>query len=90
VPGEWAIAIGNPLGLDNTVTIGIISAMDRSSAQVGVPDKRVNFIQTDAAINPGNSGGPLKRPMRLLALTLQFGLMLRDLVLLSRLKPQHE
>lgn len=59
VPGEWAIAIGNPLGLDNTVTIGIISAMDRSSAQVGVPDKRVNFIQTDAAINPGNSGGPL-------------------------------
>lgn len=59
VPGEWAIAIGNPLGLDNTVTVGIISAMDRSSAQVGVPDKRVNFIQTDAAINPGNSGGPL-------------------------------
>lgn len=59
VPGQWAIAIGNPLGLDNTVTIGIISAMGRSSAQVGVPDKRVNFIQTDAAINPGNSGGPL-------------------------------
>ncbi len=59
VPGQWAIAIGNPLGLDNTVTVGIISAMDRSSAQVGVPDKRVNFIQTDAAINPGNSGGPL-------------------------------
>ncbi|WP_009630335.1 HhoA/HhoB/HtrA family serine endopeptidase [Synechocystis sp. PCC 7509] len=59
IPGEWAIAIGNPLGLDNTVTIGIISATDRSSAQVGVPDKRVTFIQTDAAINPGNSGGPL-------------------------------
>ncbi|MBW4637425.1 MAG: trypsin-like peptidase domain-containing protein [Gloeocapsa sp. UFS-A4-WI-NPMV-4B04] len=59
VPGEWAIAIGNPLGLDNTVTVGIISATDRSSAQVGVPNKRVNFIQTDAAINPGNSGGPL-------------------------------
>jgi S1-C subfamily serine protease len=59
VPGQWAIAIGNPLGLDNTVTVGIISATDRSSAQVGVPDKRVNFIQTDAAINPGNSGGPL-------------------------------
>jgi len=58
-PGQWAIAIGNPLGLDNTVTVGIISATDRSSAQVGVPDKRVNFIQTDAAINPGNSGGPL-------------------------------
>ena len=59
VPGQWAIAIGNPLGLDNTVTVGIISATGRTSAQVGIPDKRVRFIQTDAAINPGNSGGPL-------------------------------
>jgi S1-C subfamily serine protease len=58
-PGQWAIAIGNPLGLDNTVTAGIISAIGRSSNQVGIPDKRVQFIQTDAAINPGNSGGPL-------------------------------
>ena len=58
-PGEWAIAIGNPLGLDNTVTTGIVSGTGRSSAQVGVADKRVSFIQTDAAINPGNSGGPL-------------------------------
>ena len=59
IPGQWAIAIGNPLGLDNTVTIGIISAIGRTSSQVGIPDKRVRFIQTDAAINPGNSGGPL-------------------------------
>ena len=58
-PGEWAIAIGNPLGLDNTVTDGIVSAIGRSSGQIGAPDQRVNFIQTDAAINPGNSGGPL-------------------------------
>jgi Do/DeqQ family serine protease len=57
--GEWAIAIGNPLGLDNTVTTGIVSATGRNSSQIGVADKRVSFIQTDAAINPGNSGGPL-------------------------------
>lgn len=58
-PGEWAIAIGSPLGLDNTVTVGIISATGRSSAEVHAPDREGQFIQTDAAINPGNSGGPL-------------------------------
>ena len=57
--GDWAIAVGNPLGLDNTVTLGIVSTLNRSSAVVGIPDKRLDFIQTDAAINPGNSGGPL-------------------------------
>jgi len=57
--GDWAIAVGNPLGLDNTVTLGIVSTLKRSSAKVGIPGKRIDFIQTDAAINPGNSGGPL-------------------------------
>lgn len=54
--GEWAIAVGNPFGLSESVTAGIISAKGRSS--VGIADYE-NFIQTDAAINPGNSGGPL-------------------------------
>ena len=58
-PGEAVIAIGNPLGLNNTVTSGILSATDRSSSAIGASDKRVDYLQTDAAINPGNSGGPL-------------------------------
>ena len=56
-PGEWAIAIGNPFGLNNTVTAGIISAVGRLNA-IG-DGQRVPYIQTDAAVNPGNSGGPL-------------------------------
>ncbi|MFC1746058.1 trypsin-like peptidase domain-containing protein [Candidatus Riflebacteria bacterium] len=54
--GDWVLAIGNPFGLSQTVTQGIISAKGRSS--VGIAEYE-NFIQTDAAINPGNSGGPL-------------------------------
>jgi Do/DeqQ family serine protease len=54
--GQWAIAIGNPFGLDRTVTVGIVSATARN--RVGVTTYE-NFIQTDASINPGNSGGPL-------------------------------
>ena len=54
--GEWAIAIGSPFGLEETVTVGVISATGRSEMGI-VPYE--NFIQTDASINPGNSGGPL-------------------------------
>ncbi len=54
--GQWAIAIGNPFGLDRTVTVGIVSATARTRVGVTQYD---NFIQTDASINPGNSGGPL-------------------------------
>jgi len=60
--GEWALAIGNPFGLDFTVTAGIISAKGRSTqlASLNADKYRIqDFIQTDAAINPGNSGGPL-------------------------------
>jgi S1-C subfamily serine protease len=57
--GDWAIAVGNPFGLDNTVTLGIISNLNRNASKLGITDKRLDLIQTDAAINPGNSGGPL-------------------------------
>ena len=55
--GEWVIAIGNPFGLDHTVTVGVLSAKSRSGFQGGGHFE--DFLQTDASINPGNSGGPL-------------------------------
>ncbi len=57
--GQWVLAIGNPLGLNNTVTAGIVSALGRNVNISGDTYAINNFIQTDAAINPGNSGGAL-------------------------------
>jgi len=54
--GDWVVAIGNPFGLNETVTVGVISAVGRSNVHIAAYE---DFIQTDAAINPGNSGGPL-------------------------------
>jgi serine protease Do len=59
-PGDWVMAIGNPFGFTNTVTVGVVSAVGRTDAQLRPVDGRdLEMIQTDAAINRGNSGGPL-------------------------------
>lgn len=59
VAGDWVIAVGCPVGLDFTVTVGVVSSPKRSATEVGVPHLRGSYIQTDAALNSGNSGGPL-------------------------------
>ncbi|HEY9790822.1 MAG TPA: trypsin-like peptidase domain-containing protein [Candidatus Obscuribacterales bacterium] len=56
-PGDWAVAIGTPMRLDHTVSLGIVSAVGRTISDTSVPGG--DLLQTDAAINPGNSGGPL-------------------------------
>jgi S1-C subfamily serine protease len=57
--GDYAIAVGNPFKLSNSVTLGIVSGIGRPPDEAGLPNEKVNFLQTDAVLNPGNSGGPL-------------------------------
>ncbi|CAM8914752.1 unnamed protein product [Rhodiola kirilowii] len=58
-PGDWVIAMGCPLSLQNTITAGIVSCVDRKSSDLGLGGMRREYLQTDCAINAGNSGGPL-------------------------------
>lgn len=57
--GDWAVVLGNPFGLNNTCTLGIVSSLDRSTGETGFDWMRHPLLQTDAAVNQGNSGGPM-------------------------------
>jgi S1-C subfamily serine protease len=58
-PGDFVVAIGCPLGLQNTITAGVVSALQRDSNEIGRKDNRVQYIQTDLVVHSGSSGGPL-------------------------------
>ncbi|CAI5484227.1 unnamed protein product, partial [Closterium sp. Yama58-4] len=56
---DWVISVGNPVGLPGSISLGVISSLHRTAAQVGVPHSSLHFFQIDCAINPGSSGSPL-------------------------------